>query len=69
MERKDILSLFPEKKPIIAMVHCKGNSDEEVLERAKKEIDIFERCGVDGVMVETYFGTYHQMEQVNFLIL
>ena len=64
MERKDILSLFPEKKPIIAMVHCKGNSDEEVLERAKKEIDIFERCGVDGVMVETYFGTYHQMEQV-----
>ena len=63
-ERKDVLSLFKNPKPIIGVIHCKGGTDAEVLERAKKEIDIYERCGVDGVLVETYFGTYHQVEKV-----
>lgn len=64
IERKNVLSLFKNPKPIIGVIHCKGGTDVEVLERAKKEIDIYERCGVDGVLVETYFGTYHQVEKV-----
>lgn len=64
IERKNVLSLFKNPKPIIGVIHCKGGTDAEVLERAKKEIDIYERCGVDGVLVETYFGTYHQVEKV-----
>lgn len=64
VKRKDVLSLFKNQKPVIGVIHCKGDTDADVLERAKREIDIYERCGVDGVLVETYFGTYHQVEQV-----
>ena len=64
MEEKGIMSLFKQKKPIMGVIHCKGTTDEEVLAKAKEEIDIYEHCGIDGVLVETYFGTYHQVEQV-----
>lgn len=64
MEKKGIMSLFKQEKPIIGVIHCKGDTDEDVLARAKKEIGIYEACGLDGVLVETYFGTYHQVEQV-----
>ena len=63
MER-NILSVFQEKKPIIGVIHCKGDTEADVLERAKREIDIYRTNGVDGVLVETYFGTYHNVEQV-----
>ena len=46
------------------MIHCKGDTEADVLERAKREIDIYRTNGVDGVLVETYFGTYHNVEQV-----
>lgn len=62
--KKNILSVFTEKKPVIGVIHCKGNSDTDVLMRAKREIEIYEKCGLDGILVETYFGTYHQAEQV-----
>ena len=62
--KKNILSVFQEKKPIIGVIHCKGDTDADVLERAKREIDIYRTGGVDGVLVETYFGTYHNVEQV-----
>ena len=45
-----------ETKPIIAMLHLKGNSDEEIMERMIKETDIYYRNGVDAVLVENYFG-------------
>ena len=45
-----------ETKPIIAMLHLKGNSDEEIMERMKKETEIYYRNGVDAVLVENYFG-------------
>lgn len=63
-ERKDVLSYFKVQKPIIGVIHCKGDTDTDVMERARREIDIYEQCGVDGVLVETYFGTYHQVEKV-----
>lgn len=58
------LDLFKNKKPIFAMLHLKGNTDEEVFERAKKEIDIYRKGGVDAVIVENYYGNFYQMEKV-----
>ena len=43
-------------KPIIAMLHLKGNSDEEIMERMIKETEIYYKNGVDAVLVENYFG-------------
>lgn len=60
MENK-FLELFDSPKPVIGMLHLKGDSDEEVFEIAKKEIDAYYNNGVDAVLVENYFGTYHNM--------
>ena len=61
---RPILSCFSTKKPIIGMIHTKGTDDDDMMERAKREIDIYIRGGVDGVLVEPYFGTYHQVVKV-----
>ena len=45
-----------ETKPIIAMLHLKGNSDAEIMERMIKETEIYYKNGVDAVLVENYFG-------------
>ena len=58
------LDLFKNKKPIFGMLHLKGNTDEEVFERAKKEIDLYREGGVDAVIVENYYGNFYQMEKV-----
>ena len=58
------LDLFNTKKPVIGMIHLKGNNDEEVFGIAKKEIDDYYNNGVDAVIVENYFGTYHNMPPV-----
>lgn len=62
--KENILSVFQKKKPIIGMIHCKSNSEADALERAKREIDIYWKQGVDGILVETYFGTYSDVEKV-----
>lgn len=64
MKKKGILSLFREKKPIIGMIHLKGNSDEDILERAKREIDLYIENKIDGIMLENYYGTYVHLEQI-----
>lgn len=61
---RNILSCFNVKKPIIGVIHTKGTSDEDVLQRAKTEIELYVDNGVDGVLVETYFGTYYQVQKV-----
>lgn len=58
------LKIFKNKKPIFAMLHLKGNTDDEVFNRAKKEIDIYMESGVDAIIVENYYGNYYQMEKV-----
>lgn len=50
-------------KPIIAMLHLRGSSDEDVLERVIEETEIYYRNGVDAVLVEDYFGSIEQCEQ------
>lgn len=59
-----ISSCFVKKKPVIGMIHTKGINDADMMDRAKREIDIYESNGVDGIMVEPYYGTYHQVEMV-----
>lgn len=62
--KKKFLEIFKTKKPILAMLHLKGENDEAVFERAKKEIDVYFQNQVDAVIVENYFGNYHHMERV-----
>lgn len=58
------LQIFKNKKPIFAMLHLKGDTDSEIFQRAKDEIDIYIKSGVDAVIVENYYGNYYQMERV-----
>lgn len=58
------LSCFSVDKPIIGMLHLKGTDDRDVQERAVRELSLYRDNGVDGVMVETYFGTYSQAERM-----
>lgn len=60
---KKFFEVFKKDKPIIGVLHLKGNNDEEILCKAKKEIDDYLNGGVDAILVENYFGNYHNMEQ------
>jgi len=62
--KQGILALFPKRKPIIGMIHLKGNEEKEIFERAKKEIDMMVNNGIDGLMLENYFGNYYNLEQI-----
>lgn len=55
---------FSVDKPILGMLHLMGDSDRDVFDRAKREIDLLFENGVDAVVVENYFGTPDQMAQV-----
>ncbi|ERI96638.1 MULTISPECIES: BtpA/SgcQ family protein [Eubacteriales] len=58
------LSLFSASKPILGMLHLKGDTPEETVERAMRELDTLLENGVDGVIVEDYYGTADEVEQV-----
>ncbi|MEG0265843.1 MAG: membrane biogenesis protein, partial [Erysipelotrichaceae bacterium] len=62
--KKNFLELFENKKPIFAMIHLKGDSDAEIFDRAKKEIEIYRHGNVDAIIVENYYGTYDHMKLV-----
>ena len=55
MKKNIFLSLFKHPKPIIGMVHLYGDTPEERLAIAQKEIDIMINHGIDAVLVENYF--------------
>jgi uncharacterized protein len=57
-------NLFKETKPIIGMIHLKGNSSSEILELAKKEIVLLTANGIDAVLIENYFGSEYDVEKV-----
>jgi len=63
MER-DFLNLFAVKKPIIGMIHLKGDNDQQKFEIAKKEIEIMTTNGIDALLIENYFGRVHNVEEV-----
>ena len=62
-EKSGFLSLFRERKPVMAMLHLKGSDPDDVFERMKRELDIYVLEGVDAVIVEDYFGTYGDMRR------
>ena len=51
MESK-FLDLFRNKKPILGMIHLKGDTDEDIYERMKKEVQIYLDNGVDCIILE-----------------
>lgn len=62
--KKPFLEIFKNEKPVFAMIHLKGNSDEEIVARAKKEIAMYREGGVDAIIVENYYGNYEHMVMV-----
>lgn len=50
------LDLFPMKKPVFAMLHMKGDTRQEKLERCLREAEIYRENGIDAMIVEDYFG-------------
>lgn len=52
-----LAQVFPAAKPILGMLHLAGTSPEDRLARALRETDLMIRGGVDGLVVENYFGT------------
>lgn len=62
--RKNFLDLFKNKKPICAMLHLKGESNEEILSIAKKEIDIYIKGGVDAIIIENYFSNIGRVKSI-----
>ena len=57
------LELFNQPKPILAMLHLKGDSPEDRLTRVLAEADIYAKCGVDAMIVEDYFGDVTDVER------
>lgn len=64
MIRNEFLALFTKEKPVMGMVHLKGTKDEDVFQRACREIDIYISNGIDGIILENYFGNYYQLDRV-----
>lgn len=62
--KKNIADTFGTYKPIIGMLHLKGESDHEILMQVDKEINLMLDNKVDCVLVENYFGTPEQAEMV-----
>ncbi len=60
----DFFSLFKNKKPILGMLHLKGDTNDKVFEIAKKELQIYIDNGVDAVVVENYFGNEQHVEMM-----
>ena len=56
------LELFKNAKPILAMLHLKGDNPQERLKRAILEADIYAECGVDAMIVENYYGDVGDVE-------
>lgn len=55
---KAFSEVFKETKPIIGVIHLKGTDETDIRERAKREIELYLSGGLDGIIVEDYFGTY-----------
>ncbi|MDD2203055.1 MAG: BtpA/SgcQ family protein [Bacilli bacterium] len=64
IKKKNLDRLFGTQKPIIGMVHLKGETDKEIFRTALREIDILINNGIDAVMIENYFGEPHNVEDV-----
>jgi predicted TIM-barrel enzyme len=55
---------FSVRKPILGMLHLKGEDPDDILDRAVREIHILIANGVDALVVEDYYGTISDVERV-----
>lgn len=62
--KKKFLSIFSDPKPVMGMLHLKGSTESEVLERANEEARVMTDNGVDAVIVENYYGTPEHVRAV-----
>ena len=62
--KHDFLSIFPVRKPVLGMLHLKGDSAADALRKAYNETEIMIENGVDAVIVENYYGTPEYVEAV-----
>ena len=60
----NMMDCFDVKKPFIGVIHASGQGDQEILELAKKEIETYVDNGINGILVETYFGQYHNVQDI-----
>lgn len=56
MQPASFLSTSDHARPVLAMLHLKGDTPDDRLDRARREIDTLWEGGVDAVIVENYFG-------------
>ncbi|MHA6669921.1 BtpA/SgcQ family protein [Homoserinimonas sp. A447] len=57
-------ALFPQRKPILSMLHLGGEDRDTRLGRAVDEIAALIDGGVDGIIVENYFGDSEDVRAV-----
>ena len=58
------LELFDVNKPVIGVLHGRGESDNEILHVACKEAEVYAQAGVDALLVENYFCQPQQAEKI-----
>ncbi|MGO4105072.1 BtpA/SgcQ family protein [Leifsonia sp. YAF41] len=63
-KRAAFLDLLATGKPVLGMVHLTGADRAEKLSIAQREIDVLYANGVDAVIIENYFGTPDDVENV-----
>lgn len=63
MQKPSFLSIFPNKKPIMGMLHMLGDQKKNSMKRAKLELKEYLKNGVDAVIIEDYFGSISDCEE------
>lgn len=56
--------IFSQTKPVIGMLHLLGDAKMGTLERARREIEIYQEEGVNAFLVENYFGSASDCKMV-----
>ena len=68
MSREDAAArfahVFAVHKPILGMLHLKGTDRADVVARALREAEVLVINGIDGLIVEDYFGSAEDVEAV-----
>ena len=59
---KAFQEVFKTPKPIIGVLHLKGDTEQDIRERAKREIAAYVEGGADALLAEDYFGPYPMLE-------
>ena len=57
-------NVFKTEKPIIGMLHLLGDTREGIVDNAIKEMKMMTKHGVTAVLVENYFGSTQDVENV-----